>query len=72
MVSKKSEKINYKECKIEITKEKFDYGAKIDGKTVKLSRDSDTGAYYCSDIPYQTFGSPEILCKAIVDEKESS
>ena len=74
MAKKKSNnpnKIKYHGSKIKIVSKKAEDQLKIDSKSIKTSRDADTGAYVCESLPYQTFGTLEALGKAVVDSKQT-
>ena len=66
---KEVRKLEFKQCKVEIVSQDVTQELILDGKPVKTSRDSDTGAYVCSDLPYQEFGSLEEIAKALVDAR---
>ena len=57
----------YKGSKMEITTDKAIKKLIIDGKSIPIERDVDTGAYSCEPLPYQYFGTLEELGKAIID-----
>ena len=59
----------YKGSKIEVVAKGGDHEVQVDGKLIDTGRDSDTGAYVSSDLPYRVFGSLEEIAQAIVDTK---
>ncbi len=67
---KNVQKIDYRNCKIEIATHDVTEELKIDGKATETSRDADTGGYVSSEAPYQVHGSLEELAKAIVEIRQ--
>lgn len=67
---KKTDKVDYRNCKIEILHYDTDTEIRVDGKTVDIQRDSDTGAYLSPEAPYQTYATPEEAAKAVVDRRQ--
>lgn len=67
---KKVDKLDYKDCKIEIRHFDVDKEVRIDSDDVTVEQDPDTGAYRSPEAPYQRYGTLEELAKAVIDARK--